>query len=192
MILNIILFSVCFALLFIDFSIGANASLKTKEHITLYNMQFALFMAVFNFCFYYLGVWASGLILHLVTIRYILVAMLMLLLCIKTIINNYKYKAEDNFYNLSSMPVKIMLSAAAGINSLICGIAMTMSGFEHLKTALLTSVFVFIGALLGSGLKPKAAIKITKFRPALIGSGLFLIICIIFSLKHFGLISFYY
>lgn len=192
MILQIILFSVCFALAFIAFGIGANASFKTKKRVTLNQMQFTLLMAVFNFCFYYLGVWASRLFLNLVTIHYMIVALLMLVLCIKTVLNNRQYKAEDNFYDLTIMPVKIMLSAAAGINSFLCGIAMTLGGFEHLKTALLTSVFVFIGALLGAGLSPKKAQQVTKWRPAFIGSVLFLVVGIFFVLKHFGKVSFYY
>ncbi|MDD4847301.1 MAG: manganese efflux pump [Bacteroidales bacterium] len=189
---TLILFSVGFAMAFIALGIGANAAFKTKERITLYQMQFALFMAVFNFCFYYIGIWASRLLMDLLSIRYIIVAMIMFILCIKTILNHYQYKAEDNYYNLNRLPIKIVLAAAAGINSFLCGIALTLGNYEHLKSALLSSVLVFIGSLLGAGLPPKKALIVSKWHPAFIGSFLFLAIGIIFVLKHFGKISFYY
>lgn len=191
MMFTIILFMIGFALFFIAFEIGTNAAMKTKQYVPLYIIQFSLFMAVANFCFYYLGIWASKLFFNLITIRYIITALIMYLLCAKTIINVRHYKVQDNFYDLSLFPIRIMLSVAAGINSFLAGIALTIGGFEHLKTAMLTSTMVFIGTLLGARFKKNTAQKIIKLRPSLIGSLLFLAIAIIYTLKHFGKISFY-
>lgn len=190
MIPAIILSGVSISLMLIVLNIGSNASIKTKKPNASYQMQFALFIAVANFLFYFLGVWATKLLYGFMELKDLVIVFIMLMLCIKTIINSFNYKKEDNFYNLSVMPVRIMLATATGINSFLCGIALNLGGFDDLKTALLTSLTVFVGAFLGSSLK-KSAYKVLKLRPELLGSVLFLLIGIIYLFKYLGKISFY-
>lgn len=188
--LLIILSGISLCLMLIALNIGSNASLKTKNNNASFQMQFALFMAIANFCFYYLGVWSTKLVDNFLEIKDLIIAFLMLMLCVKTAINSFSYKKEDNFYNISVFPVRMMLAIASGINSFFCGIAMNLGGFNDLKTTLLTSLTVFSGAFLGSSLQ-KSALKILKLRLELFGSALFLLVGILYLLKYFGKIAFY-
>lgn len=175
----------CLALLFITLGVGANGSLKTPDKTSAMALKFGFFMAVSHFCFYYIGIWITQFLFSLVgAMRLGVVSILMLTMAVKTFWNVFSYKAEDNYYNLAKNSIQLYLSLAAGLNGLLCGIALTLSGATHLSTAGLIALGAFVGAFSGAGFSPHVASIITRIRPAVVGGVLFLILAVFYLLRY--------
>lgn len=182
-----ILVSVCAAIMLICLGVGANASMKTAERSPQLALKFGLFMALSHFCFYYIGIFACKLFLDLsFSMKNAIIVVVMLTMTVKTIWNAFSYKAEDNFFVISKTPIILYLSLASGLNALLMGIALTLSGAIFLQTASLISLGAFLGAFSGAGFSPRVAATISRLKPAIVSAAIFLALTIFFFLRFLG------
>lgn len=182
-----ILVSICAAIMLICLGVGANASIKTADRSPQLALKFGFFMALAHFAFYYIGVFACKLFIDLTfSMRNAIIVVVMLTMTVKTIWNVFSYKAEDNFFVISKTPIMLYLSLASGLNALLMGIAMTLSGAAILQSALLVSLGAFLGAFSGAGFSPRVASVITRLKPAIVSALIFLGLTIFYFLRFRG------
>ncbi|MDR0363426.1 MAG: manganese efflux pump [Bacteroidales bacterium] len=182
-----ILVVTCIAIALICLGIGTNASMKTTGRSSKLALKFGFFMAISHFCFYYIGIFATKLFLDLnYGMKNAVIVVIMLTMAVKTLWNVFSYKPENNFYVISKMPIILYLSFANGLNGLLVGIALTLSGALHLNTALLISLGAFLGSFTGAGFSPHIASIINRTKPATISAILFLILAIFYFLRYSG------